>query len=171
MSNVDQPVGAHSSDIATFTRYFENYRNTFYRIAYRAFQFSRPLAEDSVQDAFLRCLPHWGKDCREDNFQAYVARVIIRLSIDHYRKRKELQFFDYVELTDTRMELEINRVELSSDLYTMLHQLSPAQRELFELAAKYEMSDADYAKILGTTHSAVKARFRHGKVILRAQFG
>jgi RNA polymerase sigma factor (sigma-70 family) len=172
MSNVDQPVGASSSDIATFTRYFETYRNTFYRIAYRAFRSSQSLAEDGVQDAFLRCLPHWGWECREDNFQTYVARAIIRLSMDHYRSKKsnELQFLDFVEFADTRMELEITRADVNSDLHIMLQQLSPVQRELFELAALYEMSDSDYAKILGTTHSVIKSRFRNGKVRLRVLF-
>jgi RNA polymerase sigma-70 factor (sigma-E family) len=124
------------------------------------------LAEDLVQDAFVRVLGRFRDLRNRDAFWWYLRRTIVNLSTSHFRRRR-------VE----RAWLARQRPEESSPsphdlgerdlLRRALMNLRPEQRAAIVLRFYEDLSEADTAEALGMQLGTVKSTVSRGLERLR----
>lgn len=130
----------------------------------------RPLAEDLVQDAFVRVLGRFHDLRSRDAFWWYLRRTIVNLSNSHFRRRR-------VE----RAWLERQRPEAAAPsgpdleerdrVLTALMTLRPEQRAAVVLRYYEDLSEADTAEALGRPVGTVKSMVSRGMDRLREELG
>jgi RNA polymerase sigma-70 factor (ECF subfamily) len=156
---------------------FEEHYRLIYRTAYTVTG-SRQDAEDVLQTVFLRLLrrgfpPDFGR-----NPQGYLYRAAVNLSLNTVRTRKRHQSVDGVE----RLLAPVPAAESSPDdrlqrsLLDAIAQLKPRAVEILILRYEHDHSDAEIAKMLGTSRGTIavslyRTRARLKKLLLRATLG
>ncbi len=123
------------------------------------------LAEDLLQDVFLKALAENGKFCTLDNTRAWLFRVTRNRLIDYYRTRHIHE--EVPEQLPEEEPLEESVVHLSQCLPTVLEQLSPEDREAIECCDLDGMSQVEYAGRKGLTVPAAKSRIQRARKRLR----
>lgn len=128
----------------------------------------RTLAEDLLQDVFLKALRQGQRFCALENARAWLFEVARNTLSDQLRRRRET-----VELPD-----ELNAPEhdaaptvdtLAQCLPRVLSELSPEDREAITCCDLEGMSQADYAARLGISLPGAKSRVQRARTRLKAQ--
>ncbi len=125
------------------------------------------LAEDAVQEAFLRAFRALDRYRPQSSFRAWVRTIAIRCAIDLVRRRRPES-----PLPDTQASPgnEETRHEDSDLLHAALAQLSPLDREIM-LAREIEGApDREIAERFDITVPAVRVRMHRARKKLRARF-
>ncbi|MEU8328734.1 RNA polymerase sigma-70 factor [Micromonospora sp. NPDC048839] len=129
-------------------------------------------AEDVVQEAFLRMHQTLGRNEQITSPRAYVATLVTRLSIDHFRSaraRRERYVGEWLPepvVTDASPADHAETADsLSLAFLVLLETLSPRQRAAFLLREVFDYPYVEVAAILGTDvdstrHLVAKARLR-----------
>jgi RNA polymerase sigma-70 factor (ECF subfamily) len=113
-------------------------------------------AEDIVQTIFLRLLR---RDVRPDlkNAKAYLYKAAVNLSLSTVQATKRRILIDDPE----RLEAPVSESghasaeEIHQQLYAAVAQLSPRAAEILILRYVHNYSDAEIAKLLGTTRGTI----------------
>ena len=129
----------------------------------------QPLAEDAVQEAFLRVLHHMGKidDPVSHKTRAFLVVIVRNISINLYnkRKRRNESAFDegYVE-SDIWVEIpaDPNNVVLEK-----LRELPALYAHTMALRYLYEFDDRECARLLNISEAAVRKRLERGRNLLK----
>jgi len=125
------------------------------------------LADDLLQDLFLKALRQGERFCDVHNARAWLFEVARNLLADHQRVTHES-----VELPDDLIapSHDIDTVDaLSACLPRVLSELSPADREAITLCDLQGMAQAEFARSKGLSLSAAKSRVQRARVRLHAQ--
>ncbi len=130
----------------------------------------RVLAEDLVQDAFVKVLGRFHDLRNRDAFWWYLRRTIVNRSNSHFRRRK-------VE----RAWLELQRPQAAAPpgpdleerdrILAALMTLRPEQRAAVVLRYFEDLSEADTAEALGRPIGTVKSMVSRGMERLREELG
>jgi RNA polymerase sigma-70 factor (sigma-E family) len=129
----------------------------------------RALAEDLVQDAFVKVIGRFHDLRNRDAFWWYLRRTVVNLSNSHFRRRR-------VE----RAWLQRERPEIHSDLPDVaererlrlaLARLRPQQRAAIVLRYFEDLPERDTAEILGVAVGTVKSMVSRGMDTLREELG
>jgi RNA polymerase sigma-70 factor (sigma-E family) len=130
----------------------------------------RNLAEDLVQDAFVRVLGRFHDLRSRDAFWWYLRRTLVNLANSHFRRRR-------VE----RAWLERQRPEIAAPagadleererVVAALMTLRPEQRAAVVLRYFEDLSEADTAEALGRPVGTVKSMVSRGMGRLREELG
>lgn len=130
----------------------------------------RSLAEDLVQDAFVKVLGRFHDLRSRDAFWWYLRRTIVNLANSHFRRRR-------VE----RAWLERQRPDVASPagpdleerdrVLAALMTLRPEQRAAVVLRYFEDLSEADTAEALGRPVGTVKSMVSRGMERLREELG
>ena len=116
----------------------------------------RALAEDLVQDAFVKVLGRFHDLRNRDAFWWYLRRTIVNLSTSHFRRRR-------VERTWLARQRPEQVAPASDDLVererlrAALMRLRPEQRAAIVLRFYEDLSEADTAEALGMPLGTVKS--------------
>ncbi len=126
------------------------------------------VADDLLQDVFLKALLQ-GKDfCTLDNPRAWLFHVARNLLIDRLRLTKE-----QVPILDDLYAEEASGIKsvdlLSHCLPRVLSELSPEDREAVTLCDIQGMTQNDFARHLGLSLPAAKSRVQRARQRLQAQ--
>jgi RNA polymerase sigma-70 factor (ECF subfamily) len=156
---------------------FQEHYRFIYRTAYSVTG-SRQDAEDVLQTVFLKLLrrgfpPDFGR-----NPPGYLYRAAVNLSLNIVRTRKRQQWVDGVE----RLLAPVPAAESSPDdglqrsLLDAIAHLNPRAVEILILRYEHDHSDAEIAKMLGTSRGTIavslyRTRARLKKLLLRATHG
>ncbi len=129
---------------------------------------SREVADDCVQEAFIRAFARWRRVRRYDNPATWVRRVAINLSRDQHRsddrrRRRE----DRVPRDPAGISPGDTVIE-HLHLAEVLRLLSPQQRAVAALFYVEDLSIADIAESLGVTSGAVKYHLNQARANLSA---
>jgi RNA polymerase sigma-70 factor (sigma-E family) len=132
----------------------------------------RHLAEDIVQDAFVRAFGRWHDLRSPDSFGPYLRRTIVNLSRDHFRKAQRERGLarDRGVVTDHH-ESPGSQIELRDELLRALRKLPVRQRAAVVLRYCEGLSEQEVADALGTTTGAVNSLVARGLSRLREQSG
>jgi RNA polymerase sigma-70 factor (ECF subfamily) len=125
------------------------------------------LADDLLQDLFLKALRQGNRFCELQNARAWLFEVARNLLADQMRVAHHM-----VELPDDLVAQieDIATVDtLSSCLPRVLSELSPNDREAITQCDLQGMAQADYARAKGLSLSAAKSRLQRARVKLRSQ--
>jgi len=125
------------------------------------------LAEDLLQDTFVKAMAAGAKFCSLENPRAWLFRVAKNCLIDHLRRKP-----DFVEIDDqvADHEKEIAAVvTLSSCLPTALALLSEEDREVISLCDLEGMNQAEYATRKSISVPGAKSRIQRARGKLKTQ--
>ncbi|MCK9207244.1 MAG: sigma-70 family RNA polymerase sigma factor [Salinivirgaceae bacterium] len=158
-------------DTEAFRFLVEKYQDRALSAAYRVIK-DRDLAEDIVQESFIKAYKNLGTFRGDASFATWFLRIVVNESIRHIRRKK-------LEAAYTQETLSINEVEMSNSLKTMkeeeqrrfidraMHQLPPREALVLQLfyiddLSLKEMEEvmelkADHLKVL--LHRARKSIF------------
>ncbi|HTG48582.1 MAG TPA: SigE family RNA polymerase sigma factor [Actinomycetota bacterium] len=130
----------------------------------------RSLAEDLVQDAFVRLagrVVHLRGSSKP--FEAYLRRTVVNLANSHFRRRKIERRYQERQssmLTTTSHDPDIPSRETAREA---LLRLSPRQRTALVLRFYVDLSEAQTAEVMGCRRGTVKALVSQGLGRLRMQ--
>ena len=123
------------------------------------------VAEDLLQDVFLKALAENSSFCTLENTRAWLFRVTRNRLIDYYRTRHEHEEVPE-ELPQETPESE-PVVKLSRCLPTALQTLSAEDREAIELCDLDGMTQAEFAELKGLSLPGAKSRIQRARKRLR----
>jgi len=156
----------------TITSLFEEYADGIYTLGYRLTG-DRQLAEDVVQETFIKVLRSLAGYRGEGPIAAWLYRIGYREAIAITRRRRDQptepeQMLRLVEPVDD-VEHEVLGRELARRLDEAIASLSPTLRATFVLREIEGLSTAEVAAALSSSESAVKMRLARAREALRVQ--
>jgi RNA polymerase sigma-70 factor (sigma-E family) len=129
------------------------------------------LAEDLVQDAFVRLAGRLMHIRNEGAFEAYLRTTVVNLSRSYFR-RKQVER-NYLERTRSTAKPVAgwpdSSLEERDELWTALRKLSPRQRAAVVLRYYEDLSEAQVAEILKCRPGTVKSLVSRGLDTLRTE--
>jgi RNA polymerase sigma-70 factor (sigma-E family) len=131
----------------------------------------RSLAEDLVQDAFVKLAGRLAHLRDPEAFDAYLRRTVVNLANSHWR-RKRLERA-YLERQRGRARPVPTEPDLGSRdaLWRALQKLSERQRAAIVLRYYEDLSEQQVADILGCRQGTVKSLVSRGLDVLRGEVG
>lgn len=124
------------------------------------------LAEDTVQETYMRALAHWRKKDMPDVPLAWLKTVARNLLISHYRKVNPLSF-DESKMDIRSDNLDIEKRETASLIYFCLSHLKKKESNLIEAFYFDDKSVREIAEELGLSERAVEGRLRRARQRLK----
>ena len=125
------------------------------------------LAEDLLQDTFLKALSQGSRFCELSNARAWLFRVARNRLIDYARTRKEhLEIPDQLPLVE---EQEEPVTDLAQCLPRALEGLSEEDRDAIEQCDLEGMTQAEYARSVGISLAGAKSRVQRARRRLKAR--
>jgi len=119
-------------------------------------------AEDLVQNALIRTVPHWKRIA--DRPEPYVRQVLARESVSRWRRRRWRE-----TSTETLPERPLAGPDVDGRLALRgaLASLAPRQRAVIVLRYYEDLTEKDTASVLGIAVGTVKSQARDGLARLR----
>lgn len=125
------------------------------------------LADDLLQDLFLKALRQGSRFCELQNARAWLFEVARNLLADQLRVAHHMVDLPQNLMAHTE---DMDTVDsLSACLPRVLSELSPDDREAITLCDLQGMAQADFAQAKGLSLSAAKSRLQRARVKLRTQ--
>ncbi|NBD24301.1 RNA polymerase sigma factor [Paenibacillus glycinis] len=154
-----------------FDALYEQYHGLVYRIAY-AFVKDDFLAQDIVQEVFIKIFAHLASVDGVNNKRAWVKAIARNKAIDYCRKqsRRLVLLTGQIERLAGPAEAAAEREGHpgADDAFAMLDKLEPKFRQPLLLLYVHGMSYNQIADAQNTTLGAVKTRIHRAKKKLRA---
>lgn len=121
-------------------------------------------AEDLVQDTLVRIADHWHRLHRTGSPDAYARKVMHRLSIDRWRRRRvRVQEVAHDAASLPEYATVTGADEATGDRILVgqaLGRLTPKQRAVLMLRFHQDLSERETAEVLGCSISTVKSQTR-----------
>lgn len=157
-------------------RLYERYGGLTYTLALRIVG-DRLIAQEVVQDVFLRCWEHSAQfEASRGHLAAWLMALTRNRSIDALRSAGQRSRSRDVELPaagDRRYpssdDGDLEAVALKLSVADALDELPAVQRQAIELVLSAGLTQREIADLLGTPLGTVKSRIRDGMARLRAQ--
>lgn len=183
-----EPVHGHGNEILLIERcqagdrrafedLFNLYRDDVFRFSYLVVRDSN-LAQDVVQEAFLKVFRSIEKFQFRSSFKSWLYRVAVNESITILRRRRvkeELEPMpdlgrDHAAVHATR-DWQPEEAVLESEERRMLRwaigQLDPVHRSVVVLKYFHEFSDTEIGAVIGCPPGTVKSRLHRARELLR----
>lgn len=129
------------------------------------------LAEDVVQETFLRAIDRAGQLRDEARLFPWLVRIALRVAIDHRRKTRRESPLDETWDTPSRPEDGPDRrAEASQDARLVekaLSELPEYQRELVALRYFAHMSAAELSEVFGKSEVAIRKDLQRARGLLK----
>jgi len=178
----DEPVlvaAAKAGDIPAFETLVNRYERKIFRLTQNITQ-NREDAEDTMQESFLKAFEHLSEFEGNSRFYTWLVRIAVNQALMKLRKRRPNQV-SLDEEVDTGEELvqrdvedwgpspedRYEQAELSGILSSVISDLDPAFRIVFQLRDIEELSTEETAQMLGLSVPAVKSRLLRARLKLR----
>ena len=129
----------------------------------------RGLAEDLVQDAFVRSTGRFQHLRNRDAFEAYLRRTVVNLFTSHLRRKRVERAYLEREGRVAGRPVTGDPVELGvrEELWAAVHRLPERQRAAVVLRYYEDLSERDVAEVLRCSVPAVKSLVARGMETLR----
>jgi RNA polymerase sigma-70 factor (ECF subfamily) len=170
---------AKRGDRAAFEELVQRYERKIFRLAYNITQ-NKEDAQDVAQDAFLKSFEHLDGFQGDSRFYTWLVRITVNEALMKLRKRRpnQLPLDEYIETEDDLIPREIQdwgptpeqryaQRELQQILASVIGQLEPGFRVVFQLRDVEQLSTEETAEALGLSIPAVKSRLLRARLKLR----
>jgi RNA polymerase sigma-70 factor (sigma-E family) len=157
--------------LGPLARLYEEHAPRAFRLAY-LLTGDRNLAEDLVQDAFVKLIGRFADLRNPSSFDAYLRRTIVTLSYGLFRRRRTERAYLAREqgLVERRNEV-LPEVERNDELWRQLQRIAPRQRAALVLRYYEDLSELQSADVLGCSLRTVKSLVTRGIQAMRDQQG
>lgn len=125
------------------------------------------VAEDLLQDTFLKALAAGNHFCTLKNSRAWLFRVARNRLIDYHRSHRPHETLDQ-DLPHTAAAESPVVDDLSQCLPRALQELSPADSEVITLCDIEGMSQVEYARLKGLSPAGAKSRIQRARRRLKS---
>ena len=130
----------------------------------------RYLAEDAVQNAFLRIAGNIGKVGEVDSRQtkSYLIVIAKNAAIDICRKRnRQIQReINEGEVGEEKLPAVYMETDIENEVLNVLKNLPEKYRDIFLLKYSADMENSEIAKVCGIKEATVRQRIARGKVMI-----
>jgi RNA polymerase sigma-70 factor (ECF subfamily) len=146
------------------------YCNAMLNVAYRYVK-DRFIAEDIMQNAFIKAFKHIDSYKNEVAFGAWLKRIVINQSIDYLKQKKLDLVAINEEVTTVTEENNWNiETELSTDeIVEKIYQLKEKYKLVLSLYLLEGYDHQEIASILNITENTSRTHLLRGKKILKEQ--
>jgi RNA polymerase sigma-70 factor (family 1) len=156
-----------------FTHFFDLYRRRVFTVALK-FLKSRELAEEVVQDVFLKVWRRREELARILNFEAYLFTMARHQIFDSLRDLAEetkakQEFVHDIRSASTTDQLVVER-QYEEILQSVVNLLPPQQKQIFHLAKREGLSHQAIAEQLKISRLTVKAHMAKALQTIRQTF-
>jgi RNA polymerase sigma-70 factor (sigma-E family) len=127
----------------------------------------RALAEDLVQDAFVKLAGRLVHLRDPGAFDAYLRRTVVNLTNSYFRRKRLERAYLRRERGGIRTEESLPDTGPRDELWEALGRLSPRQRAAIVLRYYEDLSEQRVAEILNCRPGTVKSLVSRGLAILR----
>ena len=165
MSNVKGPDGAQMRDQA-FEELVEKHQTALLRTCFLYLR-DRSLAEDAVQETFLKAYRSMGSFRGESSQRTWLMRIAMNTCRDLSRSGW-FRFHDRRYTPDMLPEASVPFEDEEEGLVAAVMQLPRKLREVILLHYYQGMSTVEIASSLGIAQSSVSGRMKRGREKLRA---
>ena len=128
-------------------------------------------AEDMLQNGFIRVFQKIADYRGDGSFEGWVRRIMVHSSIEYYRKHHKM--LSVADLEETGNEPSVDAIAVArldaKDLMTLIQQLSPGYRMVFNLYAIEGYSHREIGEIMGISEGASKSQLSRARAILKEQ--
>ena len=148
---------------------YQEHSGSAFRLAY-LLTGDANLAEDLVQDAFVKLIGRFTDLRSQRAFDEYLRRTIVNLSYGAFRRRRiERAYLARARGLATGATVGLSDVEGRDELWTQLQAIAPRQRAALVLRYYEDLSEEQTADILGCSLRTVKSLVARGLQAMRAQ--
>ena len=152
-----------------FLKAYDDFADAIFRYCYFRV-FDRELANDFVQDTFLRIWGYLQKGGEIQNFRVFLYKTATNLIIDYKRKKKAvsldlMQEKGFLPRQDNTLRF-LERID-AKNAVQKLSELPPHYQEVVTMRYVEELSVKEIAVILGETENNVSVRIHRGLEALR----
>ncbi len=155
-------------DRAAFEQLVLRHQEVVWRTAYRMVG-DRQAAEDLAQDAFLRVFQAAARYHPTAAFRTYLYRIVVRVCLDHLRKKRPRLGPDLAQVTEpaTSVEQQTELGERADLVRQAIAGLPPKQRSAVVLRYYEGLSGREIAAVMNTTAKAVERLLARGRAALQ----
>jgi len=154
------PMERAPAKSAGFAAVFEAEEGPLLRFAFGICR-RREVAEDVVQEAFLKLHSHWDE---VDSHRAWLFRCVRNLALNHLRKtRREADDEEGREAVDAKPapDAAVGRMEAAGMLRMLMAELPEKDRELVELKYEKDLKYKEISKRTGLSVGNIGYRLHH----------
>jgi len=143
------------------------YRHAFFRV------FSKQIAEEILQEAFLRAWQYVSHGRKVENWRAFLYRILNNLIIDEARRKKETSLDQLLEEAFPEpagdQHRQIERLILLRDVINQLRELPEDSKQVMLLHYVDDLDIGEIAQILETTTNNVSVRLHRARMMLKTK--
>jgi RNA polymerase sigma-70 factor (sigma-E family) len=129
----------------------------------------RALAEDLVQDAFVKLAGRLVHLRDPGAFDAYLRRTVVNLANSHFRRKRLERAYLKRERGSVRSEESMPDPGTRDELWDAMGRLTPRQRAAIVLRFYEDLSEQRVAEILSCRPGTVKSLVSRGLSVLRGE--
>jgi RNA polymerase sigma-70 factor (ECF subfamily) len=125
-------------------------------------------AEDILQEGFIKVFNKMSSYRGEGSFEGWIRRIFVNTAIEHFRKKTYLQ--PITEQEETSIEgkyLSVLDDLAEKDIVSLVQQLSPGYRTVFNMYVVEGYTHKQIAVILGISEGTSKSQLSRAKLILQ----
>jgi RNA polymerase sigma factor (sigma-70 family) len=125
-------------------------------------------AQDLLQEGFIKVYKNLNKFRGEGSFEGWIRRIFLNTSIEHFRKKNNM-----LSVTETHEiateDKEWNALDnlAEKDIMSMIHELSPGYRVVFNMHVIEGYSHKEIADMLGINEGTSKSQLARAKGVLK----
>lgn len=157
-------------DQAAFGELYNRYKDRMYYYFYRMLGNSPDLANDFLQELFMKLIEKPERYNQEYPFSTWLYSVANNMCKNEYRRREVRKEFQDEEarksLLDNPINLSFEPEQLIEKVFQALDQLGEEHRSAFLLRYREGFSMREIAKIMEVPEGTVKSRLFNAKKIL-----
>ena len=155
--------------LGPLARLYEEHSAGAFRLAY-LLTGDRDLAEDLVQDAFVRLIGRFAHLRSSQSFDAYLRRTMVTLSYGVFRRRRtERSSLARARASANRTSYVLPDIEGHDQLSAQLQGIAPRQRAALILRYYEDLSEQQTADVLQCSLRTVKSLVTRGLQAMREQ--
>ena len=172
-------AAAKSGDVSAFETMVNRYERKIFRLSQNITQ-NREDAEDVMQEAFLKAYEHLPEFQGNSRFYTWLVRIAVNQALMKLRRRRpnQVSLDEDIQTEDDLLPREVEdwgptpeeryeQSELQRILSTVIGELEPGFRVVFQLRDMEQLSTEETAEVLGLSVPAVKSRLLRARLKLR----
>lgn len=173
-SNSELILLIQKNDRVAFYNIYERYSKRLYGFVLRYIK-QKEDTEEIVQEVFVKIWESRNKIDAYSSFESYLFTIAYNTTISLLRKRtieqKYLEHLKSLQQPDNSPDLidEIHFNELNDRVQTLLNELTPRQKEIFQLSREEGLSHDEIAKKLNISLNTVKKHMGNTLSFLKSQ--